>query len=100
MNFWQALKNKKDATGVPFFAVAPMADVTDAAFRRLIAHHGKPDVMWTEFVSANGLMSGGRKVLERDLVFSEMERSECGATFFIRSRKNGTSSTTVCRVGF
>jgi len=35
-----------------------MADVTDAAFRRIIAKHSKPygpDVMFTEFVSADGL---------------------------------------------
>ncbi len=70
MNFWIELRNKKK----PFFAVAPMADVTDAAFRRLITKYGKPDVMWTEFVSANGLMSAGREVLQRDLEYSEMER--------------------------
>jgi len=33
-----------------------MADVTDAAFRRVVAECGKPDVLWTEFVSADGLM--------------------------------------------
>lgn len=70
MNFWQQVRQSKK----PFFAVAPMADVTDPAFRRLIAKYGKPDVMWTEFVSANGLMSKGREVLARDLVFSEEER--------------------------
>ncbi len=32
-----------------------MADVTDPAFRRIIAKYGKPDVTWTEFVSADGL---------------------------------------------
>ena len=51
-----------------------MADVTDAAFRRLIVQYGKPDVMWTEFVSANGLMSPGREILQRDLEYSEGER--------------------------
>ncbi len=77
MNFWQELAQKKK----PFFCIAPMADVTDAAFRRLIAKHsrhgepgGGPDVFWTEFVSANGLMSAGREALIRDLVFSEKER--------------------------
>ncbi len=70
MNFWQQLKSTKK----PFFVVAPMADVTDPAFRALIARHGKPDVIWTEFVSANGLMSKGREILARDLVFSEAER--------------------------
>lgn len=70
MNWWQELRNKKQ----PFFCVAPMADVTDAAFRRMLVKYGRPDVVWTEFVSANGLMSPGRDVLERDLVYSEGER--------------------------
>lgn len=51
-----------------------MADVTDAAFRRLIAKYGKPDVMWTEFVSVDGLCSPGRAVLLRDFVFTAAEK--------------------------
>ena len=39
----------------PFFVLAPMADVTDPAYRRLIAETHGPDVTWTEFVSADGL---------------------------------------------
>lgn len=70
MSFWKQLRDKKK----PFFAVAPMADVTDCAFRALITKYGKPDVMWTEFVSANGLMSGGREILARDLAYTESER--------------------------
>jgi nifR3 family TIM-barrel protein len=51
-----------------------MADVTDAAFRRIIAKYGKPDVMWTEFVSVEGLCSPGREVLLRDFMFTDGER--------------------------
>jgi tRNA-dihydrouridine synthase len=47
-NFWLQLKK-------PFFVLAPMADVTDCAFRQIIAKYGRPDVFWTEFVSADGL---------------------------------------------
>src|SRR5262245_39148913 len=68
--FWSKL-NK------PFFVLAPMADVTDPAFRRVIAKYGKPDVMWTEFVSADGLAFApeeGRKKLLADLQFTEAER--------------------------
>lgn len=65
--FWGNLPN-------PFFVLAPMADVTDAAFRRLIARYGKPDVTWTEFVSVDGLCSPGRDVLLRDFVYTEAER--------------------------
>ena len=51
-----------------------MADVTDAAFRRIIAKYGKPDVMFTEFVSCDGLCSSGRKNLLPILKYSEKER--------------------------
>ena len=54
-----------------------MADVTDAAFRAIIAKYGKPDVMWTEFVSADGLAlapEAGRKKLLKSLEYSEVER--------------------------
>jgi len=73
MGFWADLKK-------PFFVLAPMADVTDAAFRQMIAKYsrhgeegGGPDVFWTEFVSADGLCSQGREVLLRDLAFSDLE---------------------------
>jgi len=65
--FWEKLKK-------PIIVLAPMADVTDPAFRRIIAKYGKPDVTWTEFVSADGLMLGGRERLIRDLEYSETER--------------------------
>lgn len=70
MSFWDKLPK-------PIFVLAPMADVTDAAFRRLIAKHGKPAVFWTEFVSADGLVLApeeGRKKLLKDLEYSEEER--------------------------
>jgi nifR3 family TIM-barrel protein len=66
-DFWSKLPK-------PFFALAPMADVTDAAFRRIIAKYGKPDVTWTEFVSVDGLCSPGRDVLLRDFMYTEAER--------------------------
>ncbi len=68
--FWATLPN-------PFFVLAPMADVTDAAFRRVIAKYGKPHAMWTEFVSADGLILApeeGKRKLLADLMYSETER--------------------------
>lgn len=80
MSFWEKLQK-------PFFVLAPMADVTDVAFRRMIAKHsahtrsdgtvGGPDVMWTEFVSADGLIRAteeGKKKLMADLLYCEEER--------------------------
>lgn len=65
--FWKQLER-------PIIALAPMANVTDAAFRRVIAKRGKPDVMWTEFVSCDGLVSEGRESLLTDLWFTDAER--------------------------
>jgi nifR3 family TIM-barrel protein len=68
-NFWKNLKK-------PIFVLAPMADVTDVSFRYVIAKYGKPDVMWTEFVSADGLVlapEAGKKKLLKDLEYSEIE---------------------------
>ena len=66
-NFWQNLSK-------PFFVLAPMANVTDSVFRRMIAKYGKPDVTWTEFVSADGLISSGKEMLLHDLKYSKKER--------------------------
>ena len=54
-------------------AIAPMANVTDAAFRKLFAKYGKPDVFWTEFVSVEGLLSRGKDRLLVDFWYSEEE---------------------------
>ncbi len=70
MNFWNSLRK----AGKPLFVMAPMANVTDVVFRGLFAKYGKPDVTWTEFVSADGLISPGRKKLMIDLKFSPKER--------------------------
>ncbi|HVN26696.1 MAG TPA: tRNA-dihydrouridine synthase [Candidatus Paceibacterota bacterium] len=62
-----------DRLGRPVMALAPMANVTDAAFRRMFAECGKPDVFWTEFVSVEGLLSRGREKLLVDFWFSADE---------------------------
>jgi len=66
-NFWKKL-NK------PFFCLAPMSDVTDTAFRRIITKYGKPDIFWTEFVSSDGLVFGDKKEIIKNLKYSEKER--------------------------
>ncbi len=59
----------------PFFALAPMYDVTDAVFRAMIAQSGAPDVTFTEFVSAEGLAHPvGRDKLDHHLWYTDGER--------------------------
>lgn len=65
--FWHKLPR-------PFQILAPMEDVTDTVFRRLIGQCARPDVYFTEFTSSDGMFSaGGDKVTHR-LEFSEVER--------------------------
>ncbi len=93
MNFWQNLPK-------PFFVLAPMANVTDAAFRRLIAKYGKPDVMYTEFVSANGLASAGREALLIDLKYSENERPIIAQFFTSKPDSMFKSAQLAAELGF
>ena len=73
-NFWKKLKK-------PFFCLAPMSDVTDIAFRRILAKYSKNRenrdsvVFWTEFVAADGLCNKlAKKKLSHILKYSEAER--------------------------
>ncbi|MDO8569825.1 MAG: tRNA-dihydrouridine synthase [bacterium] len=97
LGFWEKLKDDSSRRG-GVFVLAPMADVTDVAFRRIIAEvgsprpngRGKPDAMWTEFVSADGLALApevGRKKLLKNLEYSEAERPIV-AQFFTSSPKH------------
>ena len=48
--------------------LAPMEDVTDASFRFVCKEFGA-DVMYTEFVSSDGLIRDARKALEKLVTF-------------------------------
>jgi tRNA-dihydrouridine synthase len=98
--FWQNLVDTKLIHGETLSVVAPMADVTDIAFRTMLAKYGKPDVMWTEFVSADGLSSAGREVLKRDLEFTAIERPIV-AQLFTSTPENMRKAAALCReLGF
>src|SRR3989344_4405451 len=93
MNFWLRLKK-------PIFVLAPMLDVTDAAFRHSIAELGKPDVIFTEFVSADGLCSPGRPRLIRMLEYSEIERPIVAQIFGSRLDKIEEAARFIATLGF
>jgi nifR3 family TIM-barrel protein len=92
-NFWEKLPK-------PFFCLAPMADVTDAAFRSIINKYGKPDVNWTEFVSADGLSSPGREILKNNLIFSKKEKPIVAQLFSSNPEKMRQASCYVASLGF
>src|SRR3989344_4245791 len=94
--FWGKLKK-------PIMALAPMADVTDAAYRRIIAAHGKPDVMFTEFVSADGLILAdkrGKAHLKNDLIFTDAERPIVAQFFSGKPEMIEGAAKLACDLGF
>jgi len=92
-NFWKKLKK-------PIFCLAPMAEVTDCAFRQIIAKYGKPDIFWTEFVSADGLCSPGKNKLLVDLIYSENERPIVAQIFGGKPDKIRQASALCKELGF
>lgn len=70
-NFWQQLTK-------PFFALAPMEDVTDSVFREVVAGMADPgylQVLYTEFVSVDGMNHPvGKKKVSHRLFVNESER--------------------------
>src|SRR3954462_2199307 len=58
----------------PFFVLAPMDDITDTVFRRIVADCAKPDLFFTEFVNVDGLQSPGRPKLLHKLLLSDKEK--------------------------
>jgi nifR3 family TIM-barrel protein len=92
-SFWSALPR-------PFFVLAPLADVTDAAFRRVIAKYGKPHVLWTEFTSAEGLCHVHHESLWRNLLYSEAERPIVAQLWSASPAAMEQAAALVARLGF
>src|SRR5207248_11293566 len=54
------------------FAIAPMAGMTDSAFRRLVKRHGGCGLVVSEMVSSEGLVRG----IDRTLEYAEFTEAE------------------------
>lgn len=80
-----------------------MEDVTDAAFRALIAQKGGPHVVYTEFTSADGLVfadAAGQKKLRKKLEFSENERPVVAQLFTASPERMEKAAALVQELGF
>lgn len=66
MNVYESLKK-------PFFVLAPMDDVTDTVFRRMVHATSPADLYYTEFVNVDGLQSPGRVNLLKKVRFTADE---------------------------
>lgn len=66
-SFWHKLER-------PMKVLAPMEDVTDTVFRRIVARSGRPDVFFTEFTNTDGMCSEGRDAVIHRLQYTQEER--------------------------
>jgi len=99
-NFWQKLDK-------PFFCLAPMSDVTDIAFRYMLAKYGKNRynrnkvVFWTEFVSADGLCNKlAKKKLSHILKYKEIERPIIAQVFGANPKNMEIACRYIASLGF
>ncbi len=72
------MKTLRQAQGKPFTVLAPMANVTDSAFRQIVLKCGqpasaRPDVFYTEFLSCDGIVYDRTK-FAGELYFEKNER--------------------------
>lgn len=104
LGFWSKLPK-------PIIVLAPMADVTDVSFRQMFAKYGKPDVTWTEFVSADGLCRAPKDnineeglsshdILWKDLQYFENERPIIAQLFSGNPEYMKQASYEITKAGF
>jgi tRNA-dihydrouridine synthase len=91
--FWKSLRQ-------PFFVLAPMEEVTDTVFRRLVAQIGRPDVFFTEFMSVEGFMSRGREKVSYRLEHTPIEKPLIAQIWGLNPEKFYQTAKEVKEMGF
>ena len=92
LGFWKDLPR-------PIVGLSPMDGVTDAAMRKIVSKYGDPSVIFTEFVSAEGIKAGAVKLLS-ELIYSEEERPVVAQLFGTDTEAFYISTMVVCALGF
>lgn len=92
MSVWDALPH-------PIFGLAPMDGVTDAAFRRMVAAQGRPDVTFTEFTNVSDICRGPERLMST-LIYSEAERPIVAQLYGKDPALFYRAAQVVCELGF
>lgn len=83
----------------PIIGLSPMDGITDAAYRLTQCQIAKPDIVFTEFVSAEGLAHSAVKLLDH-LLYSPLERPIIGQLFGKDPDSFYFSTLLLCHLGF
>ncbi len=89
---WQSLSK-------PIIGLSPMDGVTDFACRYITAKYGKPDVLFTEFTTVEGLFHAPERIL-RDFEYSEIERPIVAQIYGATPEYFYKAAQIVCKLGF
>src|SRR3990167_9749436 len=92
LGFWKSLQK-------PIIGLSPMDGVTDSACRYILAKHAKPDVMFTEFATVEGLFRAPEKIL-RDFEYHEIERPIVAQIYGHTPENFYRAAKVVCELGF
>jgi tRNA-dihydrouridine synthase B len=98
------LSKAKSASGgkidnFPIIGLSPMDGITDEPFRLVQSRIAKPDLMFTEFVSAEGIAHGGLKLFD-NLLYSSEERPIIAQLFGKDPDSFYESAIILCQLGF
>ncbi len=91
-SFWHQLQK-------PIIGLSPMDGVTDPCFRRMMAIHGRPDIIMTEFLSVDGICHGARNAL-MGLSFHPSERPVIAQIYGPAPETFFHVAQLVCELGF
>ncbi len=92
MSFWNTLQR-------PIVGLSPMDGVTDAAYRRVAARRGGPDVVLTEFTNVEGLSRNADVMLD-DFIYSEPERPAVAQIYGKEPEAFYKVAVLACELGF
>jgi len=93
MSIWQQLPR-------PIFILAPMEDVTDTVFRRIISSVGKPHLYFTEFTNVDGFLSEGREQVGQRLKFEPEEKPLIAQIWGLKPENFYKASKEIVEMGF
>jgi len=92
-NFWRELKPG-------FICSAPMAGITDVAFRQMLIRFGGLDVIWTEMVSVEAINRNIKKEYEYDFLFEKKEQPVIAQLFGSKTKQFEKAVKLVKKLGF
>jgi nifR3 family TIM-barrel protein len=92
MTFWQTLPR-------PIVGLSPMDGVTDSSFRCIVARHGKPDAIYTEFTHVHDVCRGPEFLLD-SLHYHEVERPIVAQLYGKDPDLFYQAAHAVCELGF